>query len=149
LQAEISQGRLESLLNFQTMVAELTGMAMSNASLLDEATAAAEAMSMCFGLKNGKRPKFFVAEDAHPQNVALIQTRAEAIGVEVVVGDFRRADFSAKDYCGALIQYPNTYGGVHCYEDFVKRAHASDVLVVAATVGGWVGGWVGGRPTLP
>lgn len=74
-QAEISQGRLESLLNFQTMVADLTGMAMSNASLLDEATAAAEAMSMCFGLKNGKKKKFFVSQDAHPQNIQLIKTR--------------------------------------------------------------------------
>lgn len=75
MQAEISQGRLESLLNFQTMVADLTGMAMSNASLLDEATAAAEAMSMCYGLKNGKKKKFFVSEDAHPQNIQLIKTR--------------------------------------------------------------------------
>jgi glycine dehydrogenase len=75
VQAEISQGRLESLLNFQTMVADLTGMAISNASLLDESTAAAEAMSMCYGLKAGKKRKFFVSEDAHPQNIALIKTR--------------------------------------------------------------------------
>lgn len=79
-QAEIAQGRLQSLLNFQTMVTDLTGMALSNASLLDEATAAAEAMSMCFSLQNQKRKLFFVDENCHPQNIALVQTRGEALG---------------------------------------------------------------------
>eukprot|EP00752_Nemacystus_decipiens_P012371 g10965.t1 len=132
-QAEISQGRLQSLLNFQTMVADLTGMDMSNASLLDEATAAAEAMSMCNGLKNGKRKKFFVAEDCHPQTIALVQTRGSAIGLDIVVGDPTTADFSSKDYSGALIQYPNTFGDVINPEEFVEKAHESDTLVVAAT----------------
>lgn len=77
------QGRLESLLNFQTMVSDLTGMDMSNASLLDEATAAAEAMTMCHALKGGKRAKFFVSQDAHPQNIGLLQTRGAPIGIEV------------------------------------------------------------------
>ncbi|CAM9454313.1 unnamed protein product [Ascophyllum nodosum] len=132
-QAEISQGRLQSLLNFQTMVADLTGMDMSNASLLDEATAAAEAMSMCNGLKGSKRPKFFVADDCHPQTIALVQTRGGAIGLDIVVGDPSTADFSAKDYSGALFQYPNTYGDVNNPEELVKKAHDSGTLVVAAT----------------
>ncbi|CAM9892044.1 unnamed protein product [Pylaiella littoralis] len=132
-QAEISQGRLQSLLNFQTMVADLTGMDMSNASLLDEATAAAEAMSMCNGLKNGKRKKFFVSEDCHPQTIALVQTRGSAINLDIVVGDPRAADFTCKGYSGALIQYPNTYGDVNNPEAFVKKAHESGTLVVAAT----------------
>lgn len=132
-QAEISQGRLQSLLNFQTMVADLTGMDMSNASLLDEATAAAEAMSMCNGLKGGKRPKFFVADDCHPQTIALVQTRGSAISLDIVVGDATKADFTGKDYSGALIQYPNTYGDVNNPEAFVKKAHDAGTLVVAAT----------------
>eukprot|EP00904_Undaria_pinnatifida_P006432 jgi/Undpi1/2919/HiC_scaffold_14.g06296.m1 len=133
-QAEISQGRLQSLLNFQTMVADLTGMDMSNASLLDEATAAAEAMSMCNGLKKGaKRNKFFVSDDCHPQTIALVQTRGAAINLDIVVGDPTKADFTGKDYSGALIQYPNTYGEVISPEAFVEKAHASDTLVVAAT----------------
>ena len=86
-QAEISQGRLEGLLNYQTMVADLTGMAMSNASLLDEATACAEAMSMVYGLSNNKKKNFFVDEKCHPQNIDLIKTRAAPIGVNVIVGN--------------------------------------------------------------
>jgi len=132
-QAEVSQGRLQSLLNFQTMVADLTGMAVSNASLLDESTACAEAMSMCYGLKNQKRKKFFVASDCHPQNVALVQTRGEALGVEIIVGDPMTADFSQGDFCGALLQYPNTYGSITDLENFVKEAHASQTMVVAST----------------
>ncbi|CBJ30901.1 Glycine dehydrogenase (decarboxylating) [Ectocarpus siliculosus] len=132
-QAEISQGRLQSLLNFQTMVADLTGMDMSNASLLDEATAAAEAMFMCNGLKNGKRKKFFVAEDCHPQNITLVETRGGALNLDIVVGDPKTVDFSGEDYSGALIQYPNTYGDVINPEEFVKKAHDAGTLVVAAT----------------
>lgn len=86
-QAEIAQGRLEMLLNYQTMVSDMTGMPMANASLLDEATAAAEAMTMSFALTKGKRDKFFIGKNCHPQTIALLQTRAEAVGIDIVVGD--------------------------------------------------------------
>lgn len=110
-QAEISQGRLQSLLNFQTMVTDLTGMALSNASLLDEATAAAEAMSMCFSLKSQKKLKFFVDDRCHPQNIALVQTRGTALGLQIEVGNVEKdLDLSKKDYCGVMVQYPDTYG---------------------------------------
>ena len=138
-QAEISQGRLEMLLNFQTMVVELTGLPMAVASLLDESSAAAEAMQMAFALKGkkGKKNKFFVSQDVHPQTIGLIQTRAVAIGIDVVIGDHSKIDFSSKDFCGALLQYPNTYGALESegesYEDFTKRAHEADAMVVAAT----------------
>src|SRR3954453_12314086 len=107
-QAEISQGRLEALLNFQTMVTDLTAMDIANASLLDEATAAAEAMTMCHALKDG-RNVFFVSADCHPQNIDVVKTRAKALGIEVVVGDFASFKFDEKVF-GALVQYPNTYG---------------------------------------
>ena len=133
-QAEISQGRLEGLLNYQTMVADLTGMAMSNASLLDEATASAEAMSMVYGLSNNKKKSFFVDENCHPQNIALIRTRATPIGVKVVVGKASEADFSGGDFCGALVQYPNTYGSIdESWADFNAKAHEAKVLTIAAT----------------
>lgn len=85
-------------------------MALSNASLLDESTAAAEAMSMCYNLKNQKKTKFFVSDACHPQNIALIQTRGSALGLTIDVGDVTKVDLSGKDYCGVLIQYPDTYG---------------------------------------
>jgi glycine dehydrogenase len=138
-QAEISQGRLEMLLNFQTLVVDLTGLPMAVASLLDESTAAAEAMQMTFALKGkkGKKNKFFVSHDVHPQTVALIETRAGVIGIEVVVGDHNDSDFSAGDYCGAIVQYPNTYGAMESsgesYESFTKRAHEGNCMVIAAT----------------
>lgn len=134
-QAEIAQGRLESLLNYQTMVTDLTGMALSNASLLDEATAAAEAMSMCYSLKNAKKSKFFVDERCHPQNIALVQTRGEALGMKIVVGSATSAlkELSSKEYCGVLVQYPDTYGTVSDWSGFVKDAHKHDALVVACT----------------
>ena len=138
-QAEISQGRLEMLLNFQTLVVDLTGLPMAVASLLDESTAAAEAMQMTFALKGkkNKKNKFFVSQDVHPQTIGLIETRAGAIGIEVVVGDHSHADFSAGDYCGALVQYPNTYGAVESsgesYESFTKRVHEGGAMVIAAT----------------
>lgn len=138
-QAEIAQGRLEMLLNFQTLVVDLTGLPMAVASLLDESTAAAEAMQMCFALKGkkGKKNKFFVSTDVHPQTIGLIETRASAIGIEVVLGDHSSADFSAKDYCGVLIQYPNTYGSIESpgenYEAFTKRVHEADGMVIVAT----------------
>ena len=138
-QAEISQGRLEMLLNFQTLVVDLTGLPMAVASLLDESTAAAEAMQMAFALKGkkGKKNKFFVSNDVHPQTIALINTRAGAVGIEVVQGVHSEADFSAGDYCGALIQYPNTYGSVESpgesYKNFTARAHDGNAMVIAAT----------------
>lgn len=135
-QAEISQGRLESLLNFQTMVADLTGMTLSNSSLLDEATAAAEAMSMCYSLKSQKKKKFFVDVNCHPQNIALCKTRGEAMGMEVVVGDAQSSaelDYSSGDYCGVIVQYPDTYGNIIDWSEVTASAHEAGALVVCAT----------------
>jgi len=131
-QAEIAQGRLEALLNYQTMVIDLTGLPIANASLLDEGTAAAEAMTMCYGArgKPGKE-RFFVSADCHPQTIDVVRTRAEARGVEVVVGDHRTYEFGDTTF-GALLQYPATDGAVHDYHQFTERAHAAAALVVAA-----------------
>jgi glycine dehydrogenase len=131
-QSEISQGRLEALLNFQTMVADLTGLPVANASLLDEGTAAAEAMHLCHAQANGKRNAFFVAADAHPQTIEVIRTRAGAIGVEIRVGDPESADLAAGDLFGILVQYPTTDGRVMDYRPLAERAHAAGALVVAA-----------------
>ncbi|MGB7745975.1 MAG: aminomethyl-transferring glycine dehydrogenase [Verrucomicrobiia bacterium] len=130
-QAEISQGRLEALLNFQTMVADLTGLDIANASLLDEATAAAEAMTMCARLKDG-RNIFFVSETCHPQNIEVVQTRAKALGIEVVVGSHEQFSFTEKVF-GALVQYPDTFGAIHDYSGFVEKAHAAGALLTVAT----------------
>ena len=138
-QAEIAQGRLEMLLNFQTLVVDLTGLPMAVASLLDESSAAAEAMQMAFALKGkkGKKNKFFVSQDVHAQTRGLIETRANQLGIEVIVGDHSTADFSSADYCGAIVQYPNTYGSVESpgesYEAFTKRVHDADAMVICAT----------------
>ncbi|CAG9463375.1 unnamed protein product [Pedinophyceae sp. YPF-701] len=132
-QAEISQGRLESLLNFQSMVTDLTGMQLSNASLLDEATAAAEAMTMCSAIARGKKPKFLVSELCHPQTIAVCQSRAKGLGLECVVGDHNSWDLTAKDVCGVLVQYPATDGAVLTYDDVVAKAHDNKILVCAAT----------------
>jgi len=115
------------------MVTDLTGMSLSNASLLDESTAAAEAMSMSFSLLNQKRKNFFVDENCHPQNIALVQTRGEALGMNIIVGKAEEADFSKKDFCGAMVQYPNTYGGIEDWTPFIARAHESQTLVIACT----------------
>ncbi|MBI3853657.1 MAG: aminomethyl-transferring glycine dehydrogenase [Verrucomicrobia bacterium] len=132
-QAEISQGRLEGLLNFQTMVCDLTKLEIANASMLDEATAAAEAMMMCHRLKHEEgRNTFFVSQNCHPQNVEVVQTRAKALGIEVVVGDYESFTFDGKTF-GALVQYPDTYGAIHDYSGFVEKAHTSDALVTVAT----------------
>lgn len=138
-QAEISQGRLEMLLNFQTLVCDLTGLPMAVASLLDESTAAAEAMQMCFALKGkkGKKHKFFVSDDVHPQTIGLLETRAGLLGIELVFGKHSEADFSSGDYCGSIVQYPNTYGSVESpgesYKSFTDRAHDGGAMVIAAT----------------
>jgi len=131
-QAEIAQGRLESLLNFQTMVCDLTGMAIANASLLDEATAAAEAMTMCSAVARGKKPKFLISSKCHPQTIAVCQTRAEGLGLEAVVMD--EAAFSyGKDVCGVLLQYPATDGTISDYKGLVAKAHAANVKVCVST----------------
>ena len=130
-QAEISQGRLEALLNFQTMVADLTALPIANASLLDEATACAEAMGMSFALKDG-RNIFFVSENCHPQNIEVTQTRAKALGIEIVVGDHENFQFSEKVF-GALVQYPDTFGAIHDFAPFAEKARAAGALVTVAT----------------
>ena len=134
-QAEISQGRLEALLNFQTMVADLTGLPIANASLLDEATAAAEAMTLCQAARpKGARSVFFVAADCHPQTVAVIRTRAEPLAIEVVVGDPSSLDFSSGPQpFGILLQYPTTFGRIEDYEDLITKARKAGCLVTVAT----------------
>jgi glycine dehydrogenase len=131
-QAEIAQGRLEALLNFQTVVVDLTGLEIANASLLDEGTAAAEAMAMAYAAK-GKPGKetFFIARDCHPQTIEVVRTRAAARGVAVVVGDAESFAFGPEVF-GALLQYPATDGAVRDYRAFAERAHAANALVVAA-----------------
>ena len=132
-QAEIAQGRLEALLNYQTMVADLTGMDIANASLLDEGTAAAEAMTMCKrGQKRGHDGNtFFVSDKCHPQTIDVIRTRAHPLGFSVVVGDAQGYDFTGA--FGALVQYPDTEGSVDAWDGFCARAHAAGALVVVAT----------------
>ncbi len=131
-QAEISQGRLEALLDFQTMVSDLTGLPLSNASLLDEATAAAEAMHMCHAVARGKRSGFFVSDQCHPQTIDVIATRAHYAGIEIVKGDWETFDFEANPVCGALVQYPTSEGRVVDYVEFAERAHAAKALLVVA-----------------
>ncbi|MEM9419390.1 MAG: aminomethyl-transferring glycine dehydrogenase [Planctomycetota bacterium] len=132
-QAEIAQGRLEALLNFQTMVSDLVGLPLAGASLLDEATAAAEAMAMCFNITRQKKAKFYVAEDCHPQTIAVVKTRAEGLGIEVEVGPADDADLSSKEYSGILLQYPATDGDISDYSSITEQAHEHGSLVVAAT----------------
>ena len=131
-QAEIAQGRLEALLNFQTMVSDLTALPLANASLLDESTAAAEALVMCWRIDKGKRADFFVAEDCHPQTIAVVAARARALGVKCVVGPVQKADFSGGKFCGILVQYPATDGAVIDYSQVIEAAHAAQTLVVMA-----------------
>ncbi|MFI5306069.1 MAG: aminomethyl-transferring glycine dehydrogenase [Polyangiales bacterium] len=131
-QAEISQGRLEALLNFQTMVAELTGLPLANASLLDEGTAAAEAMTMCHSLCRDDRVAFFVARDCHPQTIAVLQTRAEPVGIEIVIGDVQQLDPERQRLFGALVQYPTTDGVVHDHRELAGRLHGASALLVMA-----------------
>jgi len=131
-QAEIAQGRLEALLNFQTMVTDLTGLEIANASLLDEATAAAEGMAMCFALrKEASTREFFVSETCHPQSIAVIKTRARPLGIRVIIGDHRTWDFSTPLF-GALLQYPATDGPIYNYRAFIERLHETHALAVVA-----------------
>lgn len=135
-QAEIAQGRLEALLNFQTVITDLTGMELANASLLDESTAAAEAMALLFAVrekdkKNNNASKFFVSEEILPQTLALLQTRSEPIGVELVVGSHEDFDFS-DDFFGAIIQYPGKTGKVYNYKEFIQKANENQIKVAVA-----------------
>jgi glycine dehydrogenase len=135
-QAELAQGRLEALLNFQTMVTDLTALDIANASLLDEATAAAEAMALCYHAATGRdsRNRFFVADNCHPQTIAVVRTRAKPLGIEIVTGDFSDFEFDDTVF-GALVQYPATDGVIYDYEKFAKAAHdAGALLVVAADI---------------
>ncbi len=122
---------MEALLNFQTMVKDLTGLEIANASLLDEATAAAEAMSMTYGLCKTKAEVFFVDSGCHPQNIEVVKTRAQPLGIEVIVGDFRTFTFD-KPIFGALLQYPATNGAIYDYRQFVEKVHEVGGLVTVA-----------------
>ena len=135
-QAEIAQGRLEALLNYQTMVCDLTGMELANASLLDEGTAAAEAMALLFDVRDRAKKKagankFFVSEEILPQTLSVLKTRAIPIGIELVIGDHSKFDF-ADDYFGAILQYPGKHGQVYDYTDFVGNSNANNIKVAVA-----------------
>lgn len=134
-QAEISQGRLESLLNFQTMVSDITALPVANASLLDEATAAAEAMTMFFNSLNKQgemvRPKFFVDNELFPQTKDVLVTRAKPVGIEIVFGDYSKAEID-ETYCGAIVQYPNDKGSVENYRNFINYVHSKGAFVAMA-----------------
>jgi glycine dehydrogenase len=130
-QPEIAQGRLEALLNYQTMVADLTGLPVANASLLDEATAAAEAVTMAHRVAKSKAQAFFVDADCHPQTIAVVQTRAEALGIEVIVGAVETLD--ATSVFGALFQYPGSTGGLRDFTAEIEALHAAKAIAVVAT----------------
>ncbi|KAA1245587.1 aminomethyl-transferring glycine dehydrogenase [Aquimarina sp. RZ0] len=135
-QAEIAQGRLEALLNYQTMICDLTGMELTNASLLDESTAAAEAMTMLYAVRSKTQKKknihkFFVSKEVLPQTISLLKTRATPLAIELVIGDHNSFDFST-DFYGAILQYPGVSGQVYDYADFVKKAHQSEIKVAVA-----------------
>jgi glycine dehydrogenase len=133
-QAEISQGRLEALLNFQTMIADLTGLPLAGASLLDEATAAAEAMTMCVSIANHKRLGFWAGEDCHPQTLGLLQTRAEVLGIELKIGPIDSIDFDYGEggLCGVLVQYPTTDGKITDLRSISSEANSHGCLTVVA-----------------
>ena len=135
-QAEIAQGRLEAILNYQTTIIELTGMEIANASLLDEGTAAAEAMALLFDVRSRDQKKnnvckFFVSEEILPQTLSVLQTRSTPIGVELVIGNHETFDFSI-DFYGAILQYPGKYGQVNDYASFIANAHANEIKVAVA-----------------
>ena len=130
-QPEISQGRLESLLNYQQMIMDLTAMELANASLLDEATAAAESMSLCKRAGKSKSTAFFVADDVHPQTLDVVQTRAEYAGFDIIIG--KTAELDNHDVFGALLQYPGTTGSVEDLTDIIKKAHEKKALVAVAS----------------
>jgi glycine cleavage system P protein (glycine dehydrogenase) len=129
-QAEIAQGRLEALLNFQQMIIDLTALDIANASMLDEATAAAEAMALCHAVVSDRKT-FFVADNCHPQTIAVVQTRAKPLGIEIKIGDCSQFKFDSTIF-GALVQYPATDGAIYDYAEFVRKAHDAGALVVVA-----------------
>ena len=131
-QPEIAQGRLEALLNYQQMVEDLTALPVANASLLDEATAAAEAMTMFHNIAPSGGNAFFVAQDCHPQTLEVVRTRAQPFGIEIVTGDPAAFDFGGHKLFGALLQYPSTDGKIHDPRAFIEKAHAAGALVVIA-----------------
>jgi glycine dehydrogenase len=132
-QAEISQGRLQALLNYQTLITDLTGLDIANASLLDEGTAAAEAMMLCHRIKDIEGGVFFVSHKCHPQTLDIVRTRAKPLGITVVTGDHRSFDFAANSNTfGVLVQYPDTTGSIHDFATFFETAHASGALCVVA-----------------
>ncbi|XP_014261259.1 glycine dehydrogenase (decarboxylating), mitochondrial [Cimex lectularius] len=130
-QPEIAQGRLESLLNFQTMITDLTGLHVANASLLDESTAAAEGLSLCH--RYNKRKLFYVSDKIHPQTLSVVTTRCDALGLKVVVGNVETMDMTNKDLSGILLQYPDTEGNVYDHTDVISKAHENGSLVVVCT----------------
>ncbi len=131
-QAEIAQGRLEGLLNFQTMVRDLTGMEVANASLLDEATAAAEAMTLLHRVSKSNASKFFVADSCFPQTIDVLRARAEPLGLELVIGDWKSAQFDAS-FFGALVQTPDESGAVHDLREFIASANRAGVMVAVGS----------------
>ncbi len=130
-QPEIAQGRLEALLNFQTMIIDLTGLEIANASLLDEGTAAAEAMSMSYGVCKNKSHNYFVSSECHPQTIDVLQTRAKPLGIKIIIGDHQTFDFTETIF-GAILQYPATDGTIYDYCDFITKSHAQGALVTVA-----------------
>ena len=135
-QAEIAQGRLEALINFQTMVIELTGMEIANASLLDEGTAAAEAMTMLAGARKGAKKsanKFFVDQNTFPQTLDILKTRAIPVGIDLVIGDLNTLDLTDENLYGVLCQYPNNDGAVEDHTDFITSAKENNIFVAVAT----------------
>ena len=130
-QAEIAQGRLEALLNFQTLIIDLTGLEIANASLLDEATAAAEAMSLSYAVSKTKATGFFVSQDCHPQTIDVVKTRAIPLGIEIIIGDHHTFDFSTSIF-GCLLQYPTTDGTIYDYRNFIETAQKHNALVTVA-----------------
>ncbi|MEH1936253.1 MAG: aminomethyl-transferring glycine dehydrogenase [Nostoc sp.] len=130
-QPEIAQGRLEALLNFQTLIIDLTGLEIANASLLDEATAAAEAMSLSYGVCKNQANAYFVSGDCHPQTIDVLQTRAKPLGIKIIVGDHQTFDFDQAIF-GAVLQYPASDGTIYDYRAFIEKAHAKGALVTVA-----------------
>lgn len=134
-QAEIAQGRLEALINFQTAVMDLTGMELANASLLDEATAAAEAMSLIYAVKSRSKKDadvFVVSDGCHPQTIDVLRSRAEPLGIRLLVTNHRSAEISDPSIFGVLLQYPDTFGNIEDHTDFITRCHENDILVTVA-----------------
>lgn len=124
-QPEIAQGRLESLLNYQTMVSEITGLDVANASLLDEGTAAAEAMTLC--TRHNRRKKLYISDRIHPQTLECIRTRTDGLGLQLVVGPIEQCNLESREISGILIQYPDTCGNVQDYTEIAKKANKNGV----------------------